>query len=145
MGRKIQTPNLTDTLAGYPELTLFSQMLAASGIDEMFAEGGEFTIFAPTNRAFERLPPRRLLTLLYQSDRTNVRNLVLFHVTPGRLLAREAKFSDADHPSMYIMIESLRDYIGEPGLRRRNIEASNGVIHEIGFVLAPAREPAEVY
>jgi hypothetical protein len=48
MGRKIQTSNLTDTLASCPELTLFSQMLAASGIDEVFAEGGGFTIFAPT-------------------------------------------------------------------------------------------------
>jgi len=61
MPRKVRDLNLIDTIAKYAELTLFSQILAASGIDEIFAGSGEFTVFAPTNRAFERLPQRRLL------------------------------------------------------------------------------------
>ena len=145
MTTTIHSLNLIDTIAMHPELAIFSQMMMGSGIDNIFAEGGDFTIFAPTDRAFRRLPPRRLLALLYQHDRTDVKNLVLFHITPGRLMAEELRESDESFPGKYLIVANPPMYIGEPKIRERNIEAANGVIHEIGNVLSPVRRAELVH
>ena len=135
---KITALNLIETVAEYPQLSTFSQLLAASGIEAIFADGGDFTIFAPNNAAFRRLDPRRLLALLYDADRTNVRNLVLFHVCMGRMEVVEAGGTLAP-----ALIGSWRQSgVGvEPETRQRNIKATNGLIHEIGTVLTPATSP----
>jgi uncharacterized surface protein with fasciclin (FAS1) repeats len=137
--------NLIDTIAKQPGLAIFSQMLMASGIDDIFAQGGDFTIFAPTDRAFNKLPPRRLLALLYQHNRTDVKNLVLFHITPGRLMAEEPRRFGEVFPGKYLIVAELPVYIGEPKIRVRNIQATNGVVHEIGNVLSPACHLALVH
>lgn len=135
---KISALNLVDTVAAHPRLSTFSEMLAASGIEEIFVDGGDFTIFAPNNDAFLRLDPRRLLALLYDADRTNVRNLVLFHVCMGKI-----EVGDAGAPLHTGLVSSWPQFGGavEPEARERNIQATNGVIHEIGTVLTPATSP----
>ncbi len=130
--------NLIDTVAANPQLSTFSQMLAASGIEEIFADGGEFTIFAPNDDAFRRIDPKRLLDLLYDADRTSVRNLVLFHVCMGRM-----EVGDAGTPMDTSLISDWAQsgIANDPEARKRNIQATNGVIHEIGTVLTPATSP----
>ena len=130
--------NLIDTVAAQPELSIFSQMLAASGIADIFTGGGEFTIFAPNDNAFQRLDPRRLLALLNDPDRTEVRTLVLVHVCMGRMeVASSAIPIDAASIDLAPTCESFK----EPDLRKRNIVATNGLVHEIGTVLTPASSP----
>ena len=130
--------NLIDAVAAHPQLSTFSQMLAASGIEEIFADGGEFTIFAPNDDAFRRIDPKRLLDLLYDADRTNVRNLVLFHVCMGKM-----EVGDAGTPIDTSLISDWAQsgIATDPDARKRNIQATNGVIHEIGTVLTPATSP----
>ncbi|HMQ05379.1 MAG TPA: fasciclin domain-containing protein [Pyrinomonadaceae bacterium] len=135
---KITALNLIDTVAAHPQLSTFSQLLAASGIEEIFADGGDFTIFAPNNDAFRSFDPRRLLALLYDADRTNVRNLILFHVCMGRM-----EVGGAGAAIITAFIRGWQQSGGEadPEARQRNIQATNGVIHEIGTVLTPATSP----
>lgn len=130
--------NLIETVAANPQLSTFSQMLAASGIEEIFGDGGEFTIFAPNDDAFRRIDPKRLLALLYDVDRTNVRNLVLFHFCMGRLEVGDA----STLPNTGLIGELPQSGIAtQLDARKRNIQATNGVIHEIGTVLTPANSP----
>lgn len=132
---KLPTMNLIDTIAAHSELSTFSELLAASGIEELFGFGGEFTVFAPNNDAFRKLDPRRLMALLYDSDKTNVRNLVLFHVCMGKMeVVAESAPTTVDYGTT-----SAAD--SESGTRKRNIGATNGIIHEIGTVLTPATSP----
>ena len=135
---QITALNLIDTVAAHPQLSTFSQMLAASGIGEIFADGGEFTIFAPNDDAFRRIDPIRLLALLHDVDRTNLRNLVLFHVCMGRM-----EVGDTGTPPDTGFTGGLPQsgIVTEQDARKRNIQATNGVIHEIGTVLTPATSP----
>jgi uncharacterized surface protein with fasciclin (FAS1) repeats len=130
--------DLIDAVAAHPQLSTFSQMLAVSGIEEIFADGGEFTIFAPNNDAFRRLDPRRLMRLLNDADRTNVRNLVLFHVCMGRM-----EVGNVGIPTNTGLISGWprSERSIDPEARKRNIQATNGVIHEIGTVLTPVTSP----
>ena len=130
--------NLIDAVAAHPQLSTFSQMLAASGIEEIFADGGEFTIFAPNNDAFRRLDPRRLMGLLNDADRTNLRNLILFHVCMGRM---EVGAADTPIDTGMVSDSPQSGIAADPDTRKRNIQATNGVIHEIGTVLTPATSP----
>ena len=130
--------DLIDTIARRPELSLFSEMLRASAVNEILAEGGAFTIFAPTNRAFDKLPLGRVRAMLYELDRTAVKNLILFHIIPGTLIVAKTP-----RPSATIAINPLAAsdfpiHLGTPQIGERNIHASNGIIHVIGTVLAPA-------
>ena len=125
--------NLIDMVATQPELSTFSRILAASGIAEIFTGGGDFTIFAPNNNAFRRLDPRRLRALLYDRDRTQVRTLVLIHVCMGRM--------EVCSKATVIEPLSTSEVFQEPDIRKRNIVAANGLIHEIGTVLTPASSP----
>ena len=131
--------NLIDTVAAQPQLSTFSQILTASGIAEIFIGGGEFTIFAPNDDAFRKLDPSRLLALLQDPDRTHVRTLVLMHVCMGRMeVGTSAAPIDEAAP---VHLSSTCDTFEQPDIRKRNIVATNGLIHEIGTVLTPASSP----
>jgi hypothetical protein len=117
-------------------------MLRLSGIEEIIAEGGDFTIFAPRDSAFRRLPEEELNDLLRGTDRFAVRNLVLLHVVPGLIAAGgrtpEAGSGRTHLSLMCLPLDSESSLIGE-----HNIVAANGLIHSIGTVLVPVRSIAK--
>ena len=119
----------------------FSTLVTALGVAELVEtlQGeGPFTVFAPTNEAFAKLPEGTLDALLH--DPSALRAVLLYHVVPGDLasgdvLAAEALKTlqgasitvDADQPSLN----------GSVGLVETDIKASNGVVHVIDGVLIP--------
>jgi len=132
--------NLIDTVAKANMFSTFSRLMAASGVNEKIAAGGDFTIFAPTNDAFEKFTERELTELQSGNDLAGLNRLLSYHIVPGKLFAPnfsgqrsrasltgdEVKFSD---------IGTLK--VNNSNIQARNIEAANGVIHAIDTVLAP--------
>lgn len=119
--------------------------LTESGLLEVLQGDGPFTVFAPTDDAFAKLPEGTVETLLKPESRERLQSILKFHVVPGAtplgaaLAAGSAKTVQGDAVS--IGFEDGRVRINGAALLDADIECSNGVIHVIDSVLLPA-EPA---
>ena len=118
--------------------TLVSALQEASLFDTLRGEG-PFTVFAPTDDAFNAVPSETLNTLL--ADPAALRDVLLYHVVPGRLLAAEvanlASIETAMGQPLTVSVEGNVIKINEAQIIMTDIEATNGVIHVIDAVLLP--------
>lgn len=140
--------NVVEELAERSEFSTLVTAVTAAGLAETLAEADDVTIFAPDNAAFARIDEADLAALL--ADKDALTNLLLYHVAPGKLRAR-----DLDSGPLDTLLEGApveinarhfgwwysRIYVDEARVRRANIGASNGVIHRINRVLDPGYKP----
>lgn len=80
-----------------PDLTTFTDAAATAGAESLLRSGGPWTVFAPTNAAFAKLPVERREPLLLPENRDKLRALITYHIVPGRLTAADlaARATDA--------------------------------------------------
>jgi uncharacterized surface protein with fasciclin (FAS1) repeats len=116
--------------------TLVAAVKAAGLVDTLKSEG-PFTVFAPTNAAFAKLPAGTVEALL--KDAEALKNILLYHVVPAKVPASvavtltEAKMANGN----LVDIEKAEDglFINDSKVIKTDIEAKNGVIHVIDTVL----------
>ena len=126
----------------------FSTLLAAAetaGLAETLAEKGPFTIFAPTDDAFAKLPGGAVSALLKDPDR--LREILLLHVVSGKLEAAEVVQQGHLKTLLGQDVAINTDggpHIGGAKITATDIHASNGVIHVIDSVILPADDIVEV-
>lgn len=120
----------------------FSTLLAAvqaAGLAETLSSPGPFTVFAPTNAAFAKLPKAQLDSLL--NDPAALRALLLYHVVPGRVMAAKVVTLTAaktvNGANVRISVGGSTVRINTATVTRTDIRARNGVIHVIDTVLKP--------
>lgn len=118
--------------------TLVAALDAAELVDTL-SEGGPFTVFAPNDDAFAKLPEGAIKSLL--EDKPALTNILTYHVARGKLMAADV----ADLPSLETLQGQSLTIDTEDGVRidaakviRPDIEAENGVIHVIDTVVMPA-------
>jgi uncharacterized surface protein with fasciclin (FAS1) repeats len=130
-------PDLVATVSEFERLRTFAAALHTAGLERLLSERGPFTIFAPTNRAFEKLPRREFDALL--ADASRLARVLCHHVVPGRVRAPRP-----DAPGLAMPIDGAELRLSATGSRyqvdgasivKTNIRASNGVIHAIDTVL----------
>ncbi|GAB0149619.1 MULTISPECIES: fasciclin domain-containing protein [unclassified Marichromatium] len=127
--------SITDITEGSGVFTKLQAAIEAAGAEAMFSEGGPYTVFAPSNEAFSRIPADQLEALL--SDKERLNQVIAAHVVPGRL-----------SPTELMQLESAPTLSGErvaisvPGMIKvgeatvsQSIAARNGVVHVIDRVL----------
>jgi uncharacterized surface protein with fasciclin (FAS1) repeats len=111
----------------------------AAGLVETLKSEGPFTVFAPTDEAFARLPEGTVETLL--ADIPALTDVLLYHVVPGNVLAADVvSLETADTVQgqpVAIAVADGQVMINESMVVITDIEASNGVIHVIDTVLLP--------
>jgi uncharacterized surface protein with fasciclin (FAS1) repeats len=127
------------------EAGAFSTLVAAvkaAGLDSALAEDGPFTVFAPTDEAFAKLPDGTVETLL--GDPETLRAILSYHVVHGKKLATEVVASSELES---LNGKALRISVGETGVKiaeatvvETDIEAGNGIIHVIDSVMLPPTE-----
>jgi uncharacterized surface protein with fasciclin (FAS1) repeats len=136
--------NIIDTIAKDDKLSAFSRMMASSGANDVFKGEGPFTVFAPTNDAFGKIPDKLMTQLLNQDGQSKLRTLLTYHILQGKVMAANIA-SKMTRESMTGEAISFADKNGltvnRSGLQARNIEASNGVVHALDTVL---ERPVEV-
>lgn len=81
--------DLVDTIAGRPNLSTLAAAVKAAGIAEKLKEKGPFTVFAPTDDAFKRLPPNTMANLTKPENKEQLVKLLSYHVVPTRLGAKD--------------------------------------------------------
>ena len=120
----------------------FQTLLAAvdaAGLGDTLADGGPFTVFAPTDEAFAALPPETISGLL--ADPPALARVLTYHVVPGRITSAQIT-----HDSEQATVEGglLRlavnggVTVNDARVIQADVEADNGVIHVIDRVLIPA-------
>jgi len=126
----------------------FGTLLAAvdaAGLTETLLGRGPFTLFAPTDDAFAKLPAGTVQELLKPENREKLRRILTYHVIAGRVSAAQARsVSSAETVAgQSVRITSTGDQlrINDAVVRIADIPASNGVVHVIDRVLIPSDRP----
>ena len=126
-------------VANDPNFSTLLTAVQAAGLVDTLNGAGPYTVFAPTNAAFAKLPKADLDALLNNPDQ--LRAVLLYHVVPGRVTSGQVvKLSNAttaNGADITIRTMNGRVMINDATVTRADIAASNGVIHVIDSVILP--------
>jgi uncharacterized surface protein with fasciclin (FAS1) repeats len=145
--------NIVQNAVNSKDHTTLVAAVKAAGLVPTLESPGPFTVFAPTNAAFAKLPAGTVDTLLKPDNKKTLTNVLTYHVVPGRLSAKDlmAKIKDGGGKAMLKTVEGAEltfeqknsklwviDAKGDMAqVTIRNVMQSNGVIHVIDTVLLP--------
>lgn len=127
-----------ETLGKIGMFSAFTRMMKTSAAAELLEGAGPFTIFAPTNDAFGKIPDHEVNGLISEKDQVRLRELLSYHIVPGKLFAANLP---GKSPMMSVSGSEITVTdqhglkINTSGVLSRNIEATNGVIHGLDTVL----------
>jgi uncharacterized surface protein with fasciclin (FAS1) repeats len=122
-----------------PNLSTLVSALQEAGLDQTLSGAGPYTVFAPTNAAFDRLPAGTLDALL--ADTTELTSVLTYHAASGRLmavdLANRTSITTLQGSPLAINATGGRVRVDGANVTQADIQASNGVIHVIDAVMLP--------
>jgi uncharacterized surface protein with fasciclin (FAS1) repeats len=137
--------DLIETANHAGNFRLFLQALEAAGLKDTLKETGPYTILAPVDDAFVKIPQTKLHDLFKSENRESLRSLLRNHIIAGDLPSRELKRHD-EVRSMNgeeLRIESRAGlWANEAQVITPDLKASNGVLHGIDTVLMPQTQAA---
>src|SRR5687767_6312786 len=133
--------DIIDTALAAGNFSTLAAALGAAGLIETLKGEGPFTVFAPTDDAFENVPPQALSDLLQPENKEKLTAILTYHVVPGKVTAHEAanlnSATTLQGQSLKITrADGLR--VNQAKVIAPDVEATNGVIHVIDAVLMPA-------
>ena len=117
----------------------------AAGLVETLSGPGPFTVFAPTDAAFAKLPSGTVTTLL--ADKEQLTGILTYHVVSGKVMAADIIESNGATPTtvnglpLDIVVRGGKVYVNGVNVVTADVQASNGVIHIIDAVLMPKTAP----
>lgn len=129
---------VADRLANTPSLSTLNSLVTKAGLTETLQAAGPFTVFAPSNDAFKALPAATLNELTSSPEK--LKNVLSYHVVPGKTLAADVKNSNAKTLSgAHVALSKAGDFvtIESATVTQADLTASNGVVHIIDTVLLP--------
>src|SRR3954466_10853375 len=131
---------IVDTAIAGKFQTLVTAVKAA-GLVETLKGPGPFTVFAPTDEAFAKLPAGTLENLLKPENKAQLRSILLYHVMPGRVVSQDVvklnTVKTADGKSIAIKTVNGDVMVNNAHIAKADIAADNGVIQVIDAVLLP--------
>jgi len=140
-GPKAAPQDIVDTAVAAGSFNALAAALQAAGLVDTLKGKGPFTVFAPTDEAFAKLPGRTLEDLLKPENKEKLVAIVTYHVVPGRDLASQVtKMSAAktvNGQSLAISVNSGTVMVDNAKVIKTDILCSNGVIHVIDSVILP--------
>ena len=131
--------DVVDTAVAAGDFTTLAKALQAAGLVDTLKGPGPFTVFAPTDEAFAKLPPGTLDSLL--KDKSKLTQVLTYHVVAGRVSAAQVgKMKSAktvEGQSLRITHANGGVQVDNANVVKADIGASNGVIHVIDTVVLP--------
>jgi len=133
--------DIVDTAVAAGSFQTLAAALQAAGLVETLKGPGPFTVFAPTDAAFAKLPAGTVESLLKPENKAKLTAILMYHVVPGRVLAAQVggMTSAPTANGQTLAISSENGIVTVDGARvtKADILCSNGVIHVIDTVLLP--------
>ena len=150
----LPTKDIVDNASQAKDLTTLVSALKSAGLADTLKSAGPFTVFAPTNEAFAKLPAGQLDSLNKAANKEKLTNVLEYHVVPGKLTSRDlavpvakgkgtAKLTTVEGESLNVTINAeknlqITDAKGNIALVTQfDVEQSNGIVHVINNVLLP--------
>ncbi|NJL84007.1 MAG: fasciclin domain-containing protein [Chloroflexaceae bacterium] len=140
-GQPQENQNLVAIAASNEKFSTLVQAVQAAGLQQTLAGQGPYTVFAPSNEAFAQLPNGAVEYLLQPENQDTLRRILMYHVVPGEVMANELRTGtvDALYGGLAVRVTGdNRVIVNNASVTQPNIQASNGVIHEVNRVLMPA-------
>ena len=132
--------SIVETAIGAGSFTTLVAAVKAAGLTETLSSGGPYTVFAPTDDAFAKLPAGTVEALLADPDK--LRSILLYHVVPGTVtsaqVAKLDKATTAQGSDVKISTSKSGVKINAANMTQVDIETSNGIIHVIDTVILPS-------
>ncbi len=136
-----QKQDIVDIAVSAGTFTTLVAALQAAGLADTLKGKGPFTVFAPTDEAFNKLPAGTVESLLKPENKEKLRAILLYHVVAGDVTAAQAmKLSSAKTLSgqeLKLTVVGGTVMVNDARVVKADIVASNGVIHVIDTVLIP--------
>jgi uncharacterized surface protein with fasciclin (FAS1) repeats len=138
--RRAQGKNIVETAAAAGNFKTLASLLKRAGLVETLEGKGPYTVFAPTDKAFAKVPKATLTRL--GRNKAALRSVLLLHVAKGRLTAAKVTQRPAvktlNGERLAIRARTSKVFVGRARVVIPDVTASNGVIHAINRVLVPA-------
>jgi len=135
------TKDIVDTAVAAGSFGTLAAALKAADLVETLKGPGPFTVFAPTDEAFAKLPEGTVENLLKPENKAQLAGILTYHVVPGTVKAKDVvKLSEAttvQGQSVKITVKDGKVSVDGANVTATDIAASNGVIHVIDAVILP--------
>lgn len=134
------TGTIVDIAAGNKDFSTLVAAVKAAGLADVLAGKGPFTVFAPTNEAFAKLPAGTVETLLKPENVAKLKAILLYHVVSGSVMAADVRtgaVASAGGEKLNLAAADGKVTVNGTNVVKADIAASNGVIHVIDAVLLP--------
>ncbi len=144
---------IVDVAAGNPDFSTLVTAVTAADLGATLSGEGPFTVFAPTNAAFDKIDPEALSALLKPENKADLTSVLTYHVVAGKMTAADIvkAITDGDGTATLTTVQGAPlkamldgdSVILEDGTGVRStviltdVEASNGVVHAIDTVVTP--------
>lgn len=133
--------DIVDTAVGAGSFKTLVAAVKAADLVETLKGKGPFTVFAPTDEAFAKLPAGTVESLLKPENKKKLIAVLTYHVVPGKVMAKDVvKLTEAktvQGSSVKIAVKEGKVSVDGANVVKTDIETSNGVIHVIDAVILP--------
>ncbi len=133
----VQAKDIVDTAVGAGTFKTLATALTAAGLVDTLKGPGPFTVFAPTDAAFAKIPKAQLDALL--ADKAKLTAVLTYHVVPGKVMAKDVKAGAVKTVQGSNLTITTANGVMVDGAKvtATDIAADNGVIHVIDSVVMP--------
>jgi len=131
---------VVDIAAGSPDHTTLVAAVKAAGLAETLSGAGPFTIFAPTNAAFAKLPAGTVESLLLPENKAKLVAILTYHVVPAKVMAADVKSGEAptvNGTMLKLKADGMGVMVNNAKVVATDLVGSNGVIHVVDTVILP--------
>ncbi len=133
--------DIVDTAVAAGTFNTLATALQAAGLADTLKGRGPFTVFAPTDEAFSKLPPGTVESLLKPENKDKLKGILLYHVVSGDVTAAQViELSSAktlNGQDLKLTVHDGTVMVNDAKVVKADVLASNGVIHVIDTVLLP--------
>jgi transforming growth factor-beta-induced protein len=133
--------DIVDTAVGAGQFKTLAAALGAAGLVDALKGTGPFTVFAPTDAAFAKLPAGTLDTLLKPENKEKLKGILTFHVVSGKVMAKDVKdgmsATTLQGQKLNFKVAGGKVMVNGATVTAADVAASNGVIHVIDTVVLP--------
>jgi uncharacterized surface protein with fasciclin (FAS1) repeats len=134
-----QQKNLVQTAAAAGQFKTLAMLLTKAGLVRTLERPGPYTVFAPTDAAFAKVPKATVNALL--ADKAKLRAVLLYHVVPGKVTSADvtqlSSAKTASGKNVRISVAGKNVFLNNAKVTKADVAASNGVIHVVNRVLIP--------
>jgi uncharacterized surface protein with fasciclin (FAS1) repeats len=141
-GETAKPANIVETAVAAGQFKTLAAALEAAGLIDALTGEGPFTVFAPTDDAFAKLPAGTVESLLKPENKEKLKSILLYHVVPGSVTAKQVmKLNGRTVKTLEggsVKVSTMHGVtVDDARVTKTDIKASNGVIHVIDTVLMP--------